>query len=328
MRARLFATPLLVTALIAAALIGAGASTAQATEPEGEDWYSEIKIDNLNWATSDVYATPGQRLPASVTTSNAIVRLNQRVGATWVTVQEFTVTSEQKVQFQLPAAPAYTTPVTSTAYRLSFLDPRSNETLDGDIQNVRVIKGSPYAVSSKYKHRAGTIGRTLARWNPCTAVTYKVDVRKAPGSNTKALNVIQQQMNYLSKVSRLTFHYAGTVKSDASKNGDASTDLTIAWAPYKSKTEIGHAWMNAESVGNLPFMKIDRAKVVLKSNTKAHLSDGKVRSLILHETMHAIGVRHSTSKADIMYKFASTQRWLGDGDKEAMRLVGGTNGCF
>lgn len=159
-------------------------------------------------------------------------------------------------------------------------------------------------------------GASVVRWNPCDTISWRADVRHAPGPNARALRVIKQQVRATARLTGLRYRYEGLVRPGSRQ------DLTVEWASWRG-TLVG--WGEARWDGD---GQIYRGRVLLNRATlrgdQAHLT----RHVIVHEILHTAGAGHSSSRADIMHPRAHRQVTPGAGDRETIRRVGSRAGCF
>lgn len=79
-----------------------------------------------------------------------------------------------------------------------------------------------------------------------------------------------------------------------------SADITVLWIPYSTATECGKTttkWL-PDSAGN---QSIIHATVLISTWINGPVSDKELRKICLHEIGHALGLKHSSNRADIMY---------------------------
>jgi len=178
------------------------------------------------------------------------------------------------------------------------------------------------------------------RWDPCRPITYRVDLAGTPRRNLK---VLRSALHDVSVASGFRFVYAGRTTAVPYAKGRSALHqvpgrgLTIAWAtPRKVPGLAGHVvglggpGTSYSRVGS--DWQIDSAAVVIDktaSLTTAMVKGPSLKSLLLHELGHAMGLGHSRSKADAMY--AGLGPWsrphLGPGDKAGLRALGASRSC-
>jgi len=178
------------------------------------------------------------------------------------------------------------------------------------------------------------------RWNPCQPITYRVDLAGTPRRN---LRVLRSALHDVSAASGFRFVYAGHTAAVPYAKGRTTLDqvpadgLTVAWAtpqrvpdlaghvvglggPGASSRRVGADW-EIESAG----VVIDKTAVLPATAVKGP----NLKSLLLHELGHAMGLGHSRSKADVMYPALGpwSRPRLGPGDKAGLHALGVSHSC-
>ena len=181
---------------------------------------------------------------------------------------------------------------------------------------------------------------TPARWDPCTAIAYRTNLRKAPKGSLK---LVRRAFTVLHAATGLTFRNAGrTTKVPFSGGSDAQqfgTDgLVVAWTTPKvvrglagSTAGIGGATSQSANGGPWRYVyggvAIDATQRLPAKGFRKGQSPG---ALLLHELAHALGLDHVGAKSQIMFpSLQPTHRGRFEaGDLAGLQAVGAAQGCF
>jgi hypothetical protein len=190
----------------------------------------------------------------------------------------------------------------------------------------------------------------MVRWS-CDPITYRVNVQYADDKSA-ALRDAKGAVARISKASGLKFQYLGTTTELCQTASTVkSAHLVINWHPKGATFFNGvagkggfHPTVITDTTGQ-QRASISRGCVSINTSTKLRPGFGSayrnkpgggwdaysVRGhVLLHEIMHAMGMDHVNSEAEIMNPVADLSRkpvQFGPGDKRGLAVVGKT-GCF
>lgn len=173
------------------------------------------------------------------------------------------------------------------------------------------------------------------RWDPCRPIAYRVNLAGTPHRNLK---VLRSALHDVSAASGFRFEYAGASTQVPYARGASSMTevptggLTVAWATARQVPDlagnvvgVGGPGVSYQRIGT--DWQIDSGAVVIDRSadlTTAMVKGPSLKSLLLHELGHAMGLGHSSSKKDAMYE--GLGRWsrphLGPGDRAGLRQLG------
>jgi hypothetical protein len=197
------------------------------------------------------------------------------------------------------------------------------------------------------------------RWDPCTTVTYAVNVRKAgvsPKARKSALADTREAMRRAAARTGLTFQFVGRtteIPKDAAKSWSdrqKAAEIVIAWvdqhrAATRSNLLIpsgggyvsgtgGWVW-KAWTLKSQWELAIGRGFVVINSDHNGRYSrgfgSGYTRgALLLHEIGHSLGLDHVGSTSELMYPQMLDRASSGykSGDRTGLKKLGESNGCI
>jgi hypothetical protein len=197
-------------------------------------------------------------------------------------------------------------------------------------------------------------GSPIARWNPCQAITYRVNDGRASAG---ALADVQEALHRVTSVTGLQFAYQGTTTVIPGAKGaqyPSDTELIVAWArpgdssfmPARAAGQGGPAgeggasWVAAKDAHGHAWGKIVQGYVVLDATLPlaggfgagpATGWQGTRGQLLMHEIGHSVGLDHPkiADQAQIMYPTLSRKYagW-GAGDLTGLRILGTASGCL
>jgi hypothetical protein len=178
------------------------------------------------------------------------------------------------------------------------------------------------------------------RWNPCTAVHWRADLRNAPAGT---LTTVKNAVAELSAKTGIPFVYDGAatyIPQRGSYNQPAPLVISFgrrAGRPSASSylpggTTVGYGGYQAtgSSVNGKVVYKITKGFVVIDADRYPGLSS-KIRSdIVMHELGHAAGLNHAKSAQELMYPSISngSPNGYAAGDLTGLRLLGRTAGCL
>jgi hypothetical protein len=197
-----------------------------------------------------------------------------------------------------------------------------------------VVAGNPtdYSLNT---HQAQRL-----RWNPCTTVHWRADLRNAP-ANT--LPLVQGAVATLSAKTGIRFVYDGPASYVPQKGGFAkqpsSLIVSFGRAPGRPSSSnylsggsmVGYGGYQATGVyvgGGVKYT-ITKGFVVIDADRFPGLSTRTRSALLQHELGHAVGLNHAKYSSELMYPVvgnASPSSYAA-GDLSGLRLVGRPAGC-
>jgi hypothetical protein len=205
--------------------------------------------------------------------------------------------------------------------------------------------GSPasFAVRRVADH-TGT--QAVVRWNPCTAITYKLN----PGAlGAAGLAELQRGVDMAARASGLSFRSLGTTrfvprfKKDGSGGSEhegalqrlTGAQLVIGYATSRETDWFRGAGGTAQlsySSGPGSPLQVSQAVAFVRSDVRmpAGYGRGGRGALVLHEIGHALGLQHVTERQQTMYPVVLPDR-LAEyhrGDLAGLRAVGRAAGCI
>lgn len=178
------------------------------------------------------------------------------------------------------------------------------------------------------------------RWNPCTAVHWRADLRNAPAGT---LTAVGAAVTNLSAKTGIPFVYDGAaawIPQQGNFNQPAPLVVSFGRAvgrPSASNyltggTNVGYGGYQATGVyknGSVVY-SITKGFVVIDADRYPFLS-AKIRTGVLeHELGHAVGLNHAKYPAELMYPSISNTSPdnYSAGDLTGLGLVGRAAGCL
>jgi len=291
---------------------------------------------------SATVATTGARVAVrgTVTGGDREVRLQQLVGRTWRTVAE----GQASGSFTLTVP---TDRADVGLYRV--LAPAADGLAVGTSRSFRVGVGEGSSRSRAF------LTTPPVRWDPCTPIGYRVNLRGAPEG---ALDDVRRAVAQASAASGLKFRYLGTTSVVPGSSSTsvpsaypADTALVVAFATPATSGFLGRGTdvlgvggvfydLRPAKVGRTTWYRAVQGYVVLDAGRElpggfgTGPEEGVLGTrgqVLMHELGHALGLDHPTTgdKAQIMYHETTYKeaRW-GAGDLAGLRRLGAASGCF
>ena len=183
---------------------------------------------------------------------------------------------------------------------------------------------------------------TQSRWNPCKAITFKVNETAQPGTASDTRDALWRA----GQASGLVFEFQGLTDfvPTRAQSVPAGTDLVVA-VVRKNQTDAwnGQTGLAYTSVGRVNSFKSDGSKAVqitkgyilldaasalppgFESNSRASTRG----ELLMHEGGHAVGLGHVNDETQRMNPivFGKQGQW-GAGDLSGLAAIGSRNGCL
>ena len=210
------------------------------------------------------------------------------------------------------------------------------------------------AASATYSVSYLTLGngtKVVARWNPCRAHSYKVNLASVPAATRPTvLAETQAAMRVLAAKSGMTFTYKGST-AEVPRQGSyptQSADIVIAYTtPAKTNYSLwgntlgmgGYAggWRSS-TTGTTTVYTAGLIKGYLVLDTPdllAHLKPGfglglRRGNLLLHELAHVVGLGHVSNSHLLMNPTMTsyTPNGYAAGDAAGLAMVGRNAGCI
>jgi len=178
-----------------------------------------------------------------------------------------------------------------------------------------------------------------SRWNPCETITWSYN---SSGQAYDALADVTAAFTKIAKASGLTFEYAGPsplVYLGLPGVLSGGADITVGWANASqlpvlvdSVVGIGGA-LGTKVTGHDVTWKLTTGWVTLDNNDplspKAGFGASSFGQVLLHETLHVLGLGHAAQPDQLMYPVASGRNTaFGAGDLAGIAAVGAGAGCL
>jgi hypothetical protein len=299
-------------------------SSAAESEPSSTSYIKPVLIANVYSLGPTFHQLEGAAPSIQLTAMNSYLIVQKSVLGLWINVASASFGSALTTKnITLPIGLlALLIPVPQT---FRVINGRTYEQI-GSVQPVVVFKKPVVDLSVRWSYLTGRPVRFQ-----CRTVTYKVDVRYAPGSNDTALAETKAAASMVSRASGIKLVYGGTAAVDSSSTQRASgADITVKYGtlPYASASTVtaGYTWMSWAGLrGTDALRKITSSKTVIKKSLS--VSSAKNTAIVAHEFMHALGMGHSTSESDVMHAPVKVTA-LGAGDLAGLKAVGPAAGCF
>jgi hypothetical protein len=178
------------------------------------------------------------------------------------------------------------------------------------------------------------------RWNPCTAVHWRADLRNAPAGT---LVLLKSAVADLSSKTGIPFTYDGAASYIPQKTSTGQpSSLIVSFGrrpgrPWASNyltggTNVGYGGFTANGSyknGRIVY-SITKGFVVIDADRFPFLSAKVKKDVLMHELGHAAGLNHAKYSSELMYPTISDSSPTGysAGDLSGLRLLGRSAGCL
>jgi len=184
-------------------------------------------------------------------------------------------------------------------------------------------------------------GGEVARWDPCTPITYVVRRRAGPKNG---FELVQEALQRVSNASGLSFQFRGFTNDLPDDDFFASNQAAawIGWAFDDEVTQLDRIvpGTNVEPAGiggpttRYPPLQAIAGKVVIRADAERlepRFGSGPTYGhVLMHEIGHMVGLGHSSSARDVMFGQV-TSNWStdwGPGDLAGLYAIGSSQPCF
>lgn len=285
-------------------------------------------------AAVPVLATGGARLKVAgtvVTKRGAVrkprpVQLAERVGTRWVVVARSRSTKQGRFELVTSAG------VVSATRVLRVQAPRANglppvQTPAATLSVLAAAEDWTYLIDEG------------ARWDPCTPIKWTYN---PAGQAYNALGDVTSAFAQIAAASGLTFQYVGTSQVVYLGDDDVLPDdsgIAVGWANAGqlsglSGSVVGLGGAKGSSIaGKDVGWELRQGWVTLDNNDPfkpaAGFAAGGWGPVVLHETLHALGLGHAQLPRQLMYPVSGpTNATFGPGDLAGMAKIGLPAGCL
>jgi hypothetical protein len=192
-----------------------------------------------------------------------------------------------------------------------------------------------------YAFMATNVDGTPARFDPCTPISWTVNLSEAPPGG---FDLVKQAIDQYAAATGLQFKYVGTTAlmpqtswgSVASPGFTGWPPLAIAWAKRGESDLLdgkeagmgGPLWV--EGSGNVPKVLVSGRAVIDVDATKGlpvTFGPSSVGGVVLHEIGHALGLAHVSDANQIMYPTITDKpAAFGPGDLAGLERLGKQGG--
>jgi hypothetical protein len=265
------------------------------------------------------------------------VFLQQKVLGGWRNISKSRLDSSRNYKLAIP-----TWWVGTRSYRVMTTS-LVNTSLPGTASSIWTVKVVPTYDPAGYKTQYTYSYSTVARWDPCHTIGYRVNAKQATSG---AIADVKRAFVRLSRATGFRFVYRGTTTGipQSGRNSwyPSGTGIIVAWARPRQSSML-RLYANAVAVGSaIPsggyvngdgssVSRIIRGAVVVNSNKvyPAGFGTGTTRGdIILHELGHTMGLGHASAKSQIMYPYLSSGlARFGEGDLHGLERRGARLGC-
>jgi len=178
--------------------------------------------------------------------------------------------------------------------------------------------------------RAYRLMRGAPRWNPCQPIPYYLNLARAPRGAAAAVG---GALRSISAASGLRFAYRGKTGMVPWRGyratGLPSHGITIAWT---TPSLVGALRGSTVGYGGSTYYKLRTGNVYKRGgvalDATARLSATRLKSLVMHEVGHAIGLGHVNVRGQVMYPMLADQTRFGAGDLAGLARIGLNQGCL
>lgn len=178
-----------------------------------------------------------------------------------------------------------------------------------------------------------------SRWNPCEPITWSYN---PTGEPYDALPDVTAAFSKIAGASGLTFRYAGPtplIYLGLPGGLAGGADITVGWANptllsdlVGSVVGLGGA-LGTKVTGHDVTWKLTQGWVTLDNadplRPKPGFGASSFGQVLLHETLHVLGLGHAEQPTQLMYPVASGQNTtFGAGDRAGIARIGAAPGCL
>jgi hypothetical protein len=175
---------------------------------------------------------------------------------------------------------------------------------------------------------------SYARWNPCKALTYKVNYVGAPWFARSEVEAAVARVESATGIDLVDMGDLGGAAGNDGKAGPFGVDAVIAFVNSGENPGIGSA-AGLGGGGYMPAWNGYAARVVsgfVLINESLGYSQGLgpsgLQGLLLHELGHMMGLDHVQDLAEVMYPVMhNVPNGYGPGDREGLWYLGAAQGC-
>ena len=300
-----------------------------------------------------LYAAPGQAAatmsPAWPTTT-VVVNTDRSVSGTIDVKQPTTVILQQKVSGNWRTIVSDTTDAAGK-YLLRvptwWLGTRDYRVVsEGNLESAPAtfnIRPS-YSPTGKASEHAFLVNSTIARWDPCQVIGWRINARQATAG---ALADTKAAFARLGQATGFTFKYRGTTAGIPQWDSNAwfpnGTQIVVAWV-RKKQTSLFNSTPAADAVGAPYYLtgyhngdgssayRIAKGSVVIDSTfrVKGGFGSGLTRGdILLHELGHVMGLAHYSATSEMMNPIMTRgAARYGKGDLAGFEQHGAEMGCL
>jgi len=174
---------------------------------------------------------------------------------------------------------------------------------------------------------------TYARWNPCTSVTYELNLAGAPAFARAA---VADAMTKVMQATGINMVDLGDTTAGLTGTPPAGVDAVIAFSTTQADGTAFGGGTLGQGGGSYSYTGAGlNAKVVsgyvLINRTYSFLDGYMANGLsqtLLHELGHMMGLGHVNDIAEVMYPYSHTVTGWGPGDREGLWHLGAAQPCL
>ena len=297
-------------------------------------------------------AAPGQAAAAMTPawpTTTVVVNGDRSVNGTLDVRQPTTVVLQQKVSGDWRNVASDTTDDAgnfSIAVPTWWLGTRDYRVVSDTTESApATFKVQPnYTPTGKASEHAFLVNSTMARWDPCTVIGWRINAAQATSG---ALADTKAAFYKLSQATGFTFKYRGTTsgipQADSNSWMPNDTQIVVAWI-HKKQSSIFDSIPTADAAG-MPYYltgyhngdgtsayRIAKGSVVIDSTLKLKggFASGITRGdVLMHELGHVMGLAHINTTAEMMNPVMTRgAARYGKGDLAGLEQHGAKLGCL